>query len=71
MTPSLKTFRVRMAETTAYYIDVRAKDEETAVEIAEDKHDRTGLAEFQVDDDADGGTSGWEAEQLTHKGARR
>jgi hypothetical protein len=52
MGKSKKIFRVKFTETNAYYIDVKAKDEDIATEIAQERYRSSGplpCAGFETD----------------------
>ncbi len=66
MTSSWKTFRVRFSVRDCYIIDVKARSPAEAERKASDLYEAHGESElhgFQFDI-SDGGTEGWEAEEV-------
>lgn len=60
---TLKTFHVSFCALDYYIIELRARDEDTAIEKAEDLYTRQGEKPFTFDL-SQGGTDHWEAEEV-------
>jgi hypothetical protein len=59
-----KTFRVSFCVLDCYSIEIKARDDEHAIERAQDLYERDGEEPFTFDL-SQGGTDNWEAEEVT------
>jgi hypothetical protein len=56
-----KTFRVRFCEWQTFAIDISARDEDQAIELAQTLRQEHGAEPFE---EMDGDSDGWEAEEV-------
>jgi 1,2-phenylacetyl-CoA epoxidase PaaB subunit len=61
--PSVKTFRVCFCVLDYYSIELKAHDDDAAIQKAQDLYDRRGEEPFTFDL-SQGGTDNWEAEEV-------